>query len=164
MNASTHAPGPPMNVQEAGRDEVLALAQGRPTEEAIPELIGQVYEVASPAVRGRMLELLMRPLGVLSLAAIARGIFAAIRFRSGARDFHIQLDELRRVQASDVVALAHHVQQVSVDAVDGLAQLLAGSPQLAASAAAALLVAALVQRSRARQLRSGALDDLTPDR
>jgi hypothetical protein len=129
-----------------------------PPEHAIPDLIGQVYEVAPAAERGRMLELLMRPLGVLSLVAVAQGIFAAIRFRSG-REFHIQPDELSGVQAGDVVALAQHVQQVSVEAVDSLAQVLAGSPQLAASAAAALLLSALVKRSRARKLRSGTPDD-----
>jgi hypothetical protein len=153
-----------MDEQQTFRDEVLDQVQGQPAEQAIPELIGRVYEVAPPAERGRMLELLMQPLGVLSLVAIAHGIFAAIRFRSGAHEFHIQPDELRRVQASDVVALAQHVQQVSVDAVDGLAQLLASSPQLTASAAAALLVAMLVNRSRTRQLQSGPLDDLTPAR
>jgi hypothetical protein len=131
---------------------------GEPPEHAIPDLIGQVYEVAAPPERGRMLELLMRPLGVLSLVAIAHGIFAAIRFRSG-REFHIQLDELGRVQAGDVVALAQHVQQVSVEAIDSLAQLLASSPQLAASATAALLLATLVKRIRARMAHSGTRDD-----
>jgi hypothetical protein len=137
---------------------------GEAPEHAIPELIGQVYEVAPAPERGRMLELLMRPLGVLSLVAVANGIFAAIRFRSGAREINVPLDELRHVQANDVVALAQHVQQVSVEVVDSLSQLLANSPPLAASATAALLLAMLVKRSRARQLQSGPLDDLTPVR
>ncbi|MDB5857113.1 MAG: hypothetical protein JWQ76_802 [Ramlibacter sp.] len=144
--------------------ETAPGVDGEPPEHAIPDLIGQVYEVAPAPERGRMLELLIRPLGVLSLVAIAHGIFAAIRFRSGAGKINIQLDELSRVQASDVVALAQHVQQVSVEAVDSLAQLLAGSPQLAASATTALLLAMLVKRSRTRQLQSGPLDDLTPGR
>jgi hypothetical protein len=42
--------------------------------------IGQVYESASPSLRTRMLELLMRPLGVLSLMAVANGAFAGVRF------------------------------------------------------------------------------------
>jgi hypothetical protein len=87
-----------MDEQQTFRDEVLDQVQGQPAEQAIPELIGRVYEVAPPAERGRMLELLMQPLGVLSLVAIAHGIFAAIRFRSGAHEFHIQPDDLRRVQ------------------------------------------------------------------
>ncbi|MFC5499424.1 hypothetical protein ACFPOE_17900 [Caenimonas terrae] len=131
-------------------------------EQAIPALIGQVYECAPPAERGRMLEQLLQPLGVLSLVAIAHGIFAGIRLRSGARDFHIRLDEVTRVQASDVVALAQHVQQVSVEAVDNLAQLLSASPSLAASAATALLVAMLVKRRRARQAHTAMQDDEDP--
>jgi hypothetical protein len=151
-----------MNVSTLAR--TVPGVDGEPPEHAIPDLIGQVYEVAPPPERGRMLELLIQPLGVLSLVAIAHGIFAAIRFRSGAREINIQLDELGRVQASDVVALAQHVQQVSVEAVDSLAHLLANSPQLAASATAALLLAMLVKRSRIRQLQSGPPDDLTPAR
>jgi hypothetical protein len=42
--------------------------------------IGQVYESASPSLRARMLELLMHPLGVLSLMAVGNGAFAEIRF------------------------------------------------------------------------------------
>jgi hypothetical protein len=51
------------------------------------------------------------------------------------------------------------VQQVSVGAVDSLAQLIASSPQLTASAAAALLLATLVKRIRARKARSGTPGD-----
>jgi hypothetical protein len=46
-------------------------------------------------------------------------------------------------------------QQAGVEAVDGLAPMLAGSPVLAGSAAAALLVTVLVQRARTRR-RGGA--------
>jgi hypothetical protein len=42
--------------------------------------MGQVYESASPSLRTRMLEPLMRPLGVLSLMALSNGAFAGIRF------------------------------------------------------------------------------------
>jgi hypothetical protein len=49
------------------------------------------------------------------------------------------------------MALVEHVQQVSVETVDGLAQLLARSPVLAGSAAAALLTSWLMQRARSRR-------------
>lgn len=123
------------------------------SEITIAQLVGQVYELAPPAERSRLLEHLLRPLGVLSLVAIANGIFAKIRFRSGWPDLHVQLEDAQNVQASDVITLVNHVQQVSVHAVDGLADMLAASPVMAGSAAAALLITVLVQRARTR--RSG---------
>ena len=121
------------------------------SEITIAQLVGQVYELAPPAERSRLLEHLLRPLGVLSLVAIANGIFAKIRFRSGWPDLHVQLEDAQNVQASDVITLVNHVQQVSVHAVDGLAEMLAASPVLAGSAAAALLITVLVQRARTRR-------------
>jgi hypothetical protein len=50
-----------------------------------------------------------------------------------------------------VIALVDYVQQVSVNAVDGLAHLLSASPVLTSSAAATLLITVLVQRARTRR-------------
>lgn len=124
---------------------------GEVSETTIAQLVGQVYEIAPPAVRSRLLEHLLMPLGVLSLVAIANGIFAKIRFRGGWPDVHVRLEDAQNVQASDVITLVSHVQQVSVHAVDGLADMLASSPVLMGSAAAALLVTVLMQRVRTRR-------------
>jgi len=121
------------------------------SEAAIAQLVGQVYEIAPPAERRRLLEHLIKPLGVLSLVAVANGIFASIRFRSGWPDLHVRVEDARNVQARDVITLVNHVQQVSVHAVDGLAQLLLASPVMTGSAAASLLVTLLIQRSRNRR-------------
>ncbi len=120
------------------------------SEASVPELVGQVYEAAPPEVRGRLLEQLLRPLGALSLVAIAGGTFAKLRFRSGWQELHVRLDDAQGIQSKQVIALVDHVQQVSVETVDGLAQLLTNSPLMATSAAAAILVAVLIQRTRAR--------------
>lgn len=117
----------------------------------IAQLVAQVYESAPPALRSRLLEHLLRPLGVLALIAVANGIFAKIRFRSGWPDMHVQLEDAQSVQASDMVALVDYVQQVSVESVDGLARMLTASPVMAGSAAAALLVTLLMQRARTRR-------------
>ena len=121
------------------------------SEAAIAQLVGQVYEIAPPAERRRLLEHLIKPLGVLSLVAVANGIFASIRFRSGWPDMHIRLEDAQNVQSSDVITLVNYVQQVSVHAVDGLASVLAASPVLTGSAAASLLITALLQCSRTRR-------------
>lgn len=121
------------------------------SEISIAQLVGQVYESAPPAERSRLLEHLLRPLGVLSLVAVANGIFAKIRFRSGWPELHVRPEDAQNVQASDVITLVNHVQQVSFQAIDGLANMLAASPAMTGSAAAMLLMTVLLQRARTRQ-------------
>jgi hypothetical protein len=118
------------------------------TEPTIPELVAAVYEAAPAVERGHLLEQLLRPLGMLSLVAIADGIFAKIRFRSGWQDLSVRLDDIQNVRAAHVIALVDHAQQVSIETVDGLAQMLVASPALSGTAAAAVLVALLLKRAR----------------
>jgi len=125
-------------------------SQPRP-EGAIPDLVARVYEVAPQEERRALLEVLLRPLGLLSLAAIGNGIFAHLRLHGGWPEFRPGTEDLNRVRSSDMVALVHHVQQVSMESVYGLAELVKGSPVLAGSATAAMLMAVLVQRSRRRR-------------
>lgn len=140
-----------MNLQATPQLPPPPAFSGEVSETTIAQLVGQVYEIAPPAVRSRLLEHLLMPLGVLSLVAIANGIFAKIRFRGGWPDVHVRLEDAQNVQASDVITLVNHVQQVSVHAVDGLADMLASSPVVMGSAAAALLVTVLMQRARTRR-------------
>lgn len=127
-------------------------------DSAIPDLMAEVFDAAPPAERRQLLEALMRPLGVLSLFGIASGVFANIRMRHGWQKSNIQLEDIQDVRAVQVSELVDHVQQVSVETVDGLAQMLTASPAMSATAAAAMLVTLLVQRANARQsgVKSGA--------
>lgn len=128
----------------------LASAGGAMSAETVAALVAQVYEAAPAVERGHMLEQLLRPLGVLSIFGVAHGIFANIRFKAGRPELHVLPEDLFKVCANDVLALVSHVQQVSVESVDGLAQLLSASPWMAGSAAAALLITALTLRARSR--------------
>jgi hypothetical protein len=121
------------------------------TSSSITKLVGQIYEAAPPAEKSLLIEQLLRPLGILSLVAIANGIFANILFRSGWQNTHIRPEDLQNVQTSDVMALVDYVQQASVGAVDSLARAISSSPAFAGSAAAALLVTLLVRRTRSRR-------------
>ena len=116
----------------------------------IPELLAQVYEAAPTVERCHLLEQLLQPLGLLSLAAVAGGIFTDIRLRCGWQHLDVRPDDIRNVHAVDLVALVDHAQQVSVETVDGLAQMLISTPLLSASATAAVLVAMLLRRARSR--------------
>jgi len=139
----------------------LVEAVGAASEMTVPQLVAEVYEAAPAAERGHLLEHLLRPLGVLSLVAIADGIFAKIRLRSGWRNLSIRFEDIQQVRTTDVVALVDHAQQVSVEVVDGLAQMLGASPVMMGSAAAALLVSLLLQRARSRQTGAARSDAAT---
>lgn len=117
-------------------------------DRAIPDLVAQVYAAAPQEERRALLATLIKPLGLLSLAAIGNGIFAHLRLNGGWPEFQPAVEDLKRVRTSDMVALVQHVQQVSIETVYGLAGVLKSSPVLAGSATAALLLAVLVQRAR----------------
>lgn len=129
------------------------------SEDTIAHLVGQVYESAPPAEKSRLIEFLLKPLGVLSLVSVANGIFANIRLRGDWSDMHVRPEDAQNVQASDVITLVNHVQQVSVHAVNGLTQMLAASPVMTGSAAAALLMTVLVQRAQIRRASDYTLDE-----
>ena len=120
---------------------------------SVPQLIGQVYESAPPNLRARMLELLMRPLGILSLMAVANGVFASIRLRNPSANIKVGLDDTSKIQPEDVVKLADWVQQVSVETFESLTNLLSTSPALNRSTVAAVLLSLLVQHTRRRNDR-----------
>lgn len=117
----------------------------------IANLLGEVYESALPAERSRLLEHLLRPLSLLSLAAVADGIFADIRLRGRWPDLQVRLEDAQRVHVNDVIALADYVQQVSVESIQTLTRMLTVSPMVTGSAAAALLMTVLVQRAQAQR-------------
>lgn len=121
------------------------------TEIEVANLVGEVYEAAPPVERGRLLEQLLRPLGALSLVAVANGVFAKIWFHSKYQQLNVRLEDTQIVRGSDVTALVDYVEQVSSQTVDGVAQLLASSPGLASSSAAVLLAMLLMKRIQSRR-------------
>jgi hypothetical protein len=134
-----------------------------PSARSIPRLVAEVYESAPPPLRARLVEQMLRPFGVLSLVVIADGVFARMRFRGGWPNFRVRAEDLESVGASHVRALASHAEQVGAEIVDGLAQLIAASPLLAGSAAAALLVSLLVRRMRRLAVHPQASDSGVDD-
>lgn len=122
---------------------------------AVPELLAQVYDAAPPTVRTRLLTQLMQPLGVLSLVAVAGGVFARLRFRDAPGPLNLRLEDTLMIGAEEVRALAEHAQQVSVETVDALRLWLTQGPVLAGSAAALLLVQLLKRRAAQRRGEDG---------
>ncbi len=127
-------------------DEVYESATPAMKNQMLAQLVGQVYETAPNTERKRLDEHLMKPLGILSLTAVANGIFVKIRFKGGWSDGPARMDDAQGVQVGDVIDLANFAQQVSTEAIGGLAQMLASSPVLASSVAAALLIKIVLRR------------------
>jgi hypothetical protein len=111
----------------------------------VPKLIGQIYESAPLTLRARIIEQLMRPLGVLGLMAVANGIFVGIRLRDRTACPRVVIEDATAILPSDVVALADWALQVSSEAIDGMSKLISTSPVLASSAAAAILLSVLMR-------------------
>jgi hypothetical protein len=111
----------------------------------VPALLGRVYAEAPASLKSRLLEQLLKPLGMLSLAAVCNGAFANVAVN---RNWAIRPELAQTVDAEQVIALTAYVQQVSVQAVTGLSQVLTASPVLQGSVAASALVALLIKRAR----------------
>ena len=128
-----------------------ASTTSRQSPHAIAQLVAEVFETAPVPLRATLLEQLIKPVGVLALAAISNGIFARIRFQNGWSDLHVRWEDAQKVQAKDVAALAERVQQVSLHSCDGLAKVLATSPMLTKSAAATVLLTLLFNAAQNRR-------------
>lgn len=131
--------------------EVYDSAEPVVRQNMVARLVGKVYQSAPLAERGFLIRQLIQPLGILSLLAVANGVFARLRLQGSLSGMQARLDDVQHVKVEDVVDLANFVQQVSVQALDGLAQTLVASPVLASSAAAALLVKILMERAQHRR-------------
>jgi hypothetical protein len=126
----------------------LRAGQQAHWDQGMPELVAQLYCDASPPEKRRLLELLVRPLGLLPLCVLADGVFARIWFRNGQDRLQIRVEDVLAVSGKDVAALVDYVQQSSVEVLDGLLQIINASPVLAGSTAAILVMLALQRRAR----------------
>ena len=121
------------------------------TDHTVARLVGELFEEAPAAERRRLLDQLLPFMGVLGLVAVANGIFARLRLRADGMSAHVRLEDVAQVRANDVTVLVERLQLMRVEAVDGLVHWVSGSPVLASSAAAAMLVTLLMQRASARR-------------
>jgi hypothetical protein len=115
----------------------------------VPALLGRVFAEAPIPLKKRLLEHLLKPLGLLSLATVCNGAFANVALN---RNWAIQPELVKTVDSEQIMALTAYVQQVSVHAVTGLSQVLTASPWLQGSVAASALVAMLIKRAREQHL------------
>ena len=79
----------------------------------VARLISRVYRTANGPLRADMLACLLRPLGTLSLVAVASGAFARLLSHNGAAPERVALDEMGRFSSSQIFELAQFVQEKS---------------------------------------------------
>ena len=128
--------------------DVYASASPPVRAHIVALMLGKVYQTAPLSERGVLIKHLMQPVGLLSLAAIANGVFASIRFKGGFKNLQARIEDLQAIRENDVVALANYVQQVSAQALNGLGQILMSSPALAGSTVGVVLIKILMDRAR----------------
>lgn len=118
-------------------------ASGAGPQEMLPVWVTGAYTESSPALRARMLECLLRPMGVLALVAVAGGAFAGLRQRTGWQRLQVTLEDTVNFTADQVLELATYVQQSTPDVFGQVADLLTRSPAAWSGLSAALLMHAL---------------------
>jgi hypothetical protein len=121
----------------------------------VARLISRAYGAAGAPLRATMLACLVRPLGSLGLVAVASGAFAGLLRPGGERATGLSLDEVGSYSNDQVFELVRFVEQVSPDAIQQVATLLADSPVgVAAFGAAAAMLLVHVARGH-EPLRDG---------
>jgi hypothetical protein len=109
----------------------------------IPKLIATAYGEAAGPLRVKLLECLLRPVGVLGLVAIATGAFGELLRRGSYRRLDITLDDAARVTTDQMLELARYVEQYKPETFQQIASLLAETPVGIASVSGSVLLLAL---------------------
>jgi hypothetical protein len=115
----------------------------------IPALVSELYQHAPDALRVKLLEHLLRPVGPLAMVAIAAGAFGRFAYRLRRDAMPIPLEHAARITSGHVLHLARYVEQSSPEVLRQIGALIGHRPLgLAAISASALLLAlSLWQRS-----------------
>ncbi len=126
-----HLPVVPVSVGDAMARHRAACAR----------LVARIYRSASEPLRADMLACLLRPLGTLSLVAVASGAFARLLQRDGVAPERVPVEEVARYSSEQILELAQFVHEVNPDALEQLAALLTDSALgVTALSASALLL------------------------
>ncbi len=117
----------------------------------VARLVSRLYGAAGAPLRSKMLACLLRPLGSLGLVAVASGAFG------GEAGAGMSMGDLAAYSSEQVFELARFVEQVSPDAIQQVAGLLADNPVGASAftAAAAMLLVRAVRGAPPSKTSSG---------
>lgn len=94
---------------------------------AIARAVSRVYRAANDRLRADMLRLLLRPLGVLGMAAVASGAFARLLRSDGGLPQLIATEDMSRYSGAQIRDLTLFVHEVDPDTLQLLAEQLSGN-------------------------------------
>jgi hypothetical protein len=100
----------------------------------------RLYSSADQPLRARLLACLTQPLSSLGLAAVAAGAFARLLFAGGADGAGGGIEEAAQFTSGQILELARFVEQVSPQALQQFAALVARSPVAGAAFGASAVV------------------------
>jgi hypothetical protein len=124
---------------------------------AAARLVSRVYGSASASLRADMLVCLLRPLGTLSLVAVASGAFAGLLQRGGVAPDRVSLDDVARYSSDQIRELALFVHEVDPGALEHIGSLLSHNPMTVTALSASALV--LLYRRWRSPARVGSVAD-----
>ena len=127
----------PSTAAQAGRGVSRSL---RGLDVAAARLVSRIYRYANAPLRAEMLACLLRPLGTLSLVAVASGAFATLLRRDDTALVTIPLEMAARYSSEQILELTLFVHKVNPGALEQLTTLLS----VGATGAVALSASALV--------------------
>jgi hypothetical protein len=115
-------------------------------------LVSRLYDAANPALRPRLVAVLLRPLGTLGAVGVAAGAFSGFVIRNGTDGARAAMIDMARYSSDQLFELVRFVEQVNPEALQDFARLVAERPMgmVAFSASAALLLMQTLNRPRAR--------------
>ena len=129
--------GVPAHQQPVRRSERDAITRQR---FPVARLVSRAYRTASKPLQARMLACLLRPLGTLSLVAVASGAFGRFLHRDPATPDTSATEEVARYSSGQVLELARFVHEVNPETLEQLVGLLADNTMGVAALSASAIV------------------------
>ncbi|MBV8125159.1 MAG: hypothetical protein JOY60_06825 [Burkholderiaceae bacterium] len=99
-------------------------------EGSIFQCIARLYAEAQMDERAHIVELLLRPIGALSLIGVAGGLFAKIRFKAPWENARIAARDIELIKPEDVLELAIQAEEIEPNILVRLLDMVDASPRL----------------------------------
>lgn len=118
-------------------------------------LVVRLYDSANLVLRTRLVDCLVRPLSPLGLAAVAAGAFTVFLSRSGPGGLSVAMADVARFSKDQIAELVRFVEQVSPEALQQVAGVIADNPFGVGSFAASVALLLTLEVRRAATLERG---------
>jgi hypothetical protein len=136
--------------------KAASAAGDRRIANCVPRLISRLYRTADLSARADILAALIKPLGLLGLAAVASGAFAGFVQRHRGASMQIGLGEAGRYTSAQVLELARFVEQVDAEALQQVAGMALDGPAGFTTFGVAIALLVVRQYRRHRRDRGAA--------